>query len=90
MEDNQQNEKDIIEMVDEDDQVHYFYEEMQFEVDGKRYALLSAVGEDEELTEDDNTIVRVIVNDEGEEEYYSPDDDEFDKAVEAYEKLMDE
>ncbi len=89
MQDNQQNEKDIIEMVDENDQVHYFYEEMQFEADGKTYALISAVGEDEELEENDNTIVRVIINEDGEEEYYSPDDDEFDKAVEAYEQLMD-
>lgn len=92
--DAEQENDDVIEMVDEDNKKHYFYEEMQFNVGNERYALLSFIKNDEDgeavFDQGDQTIARIVTNDEGEDEYFSPDDEEFAVAMKVYEELADD
>ncbi|TCS79663.1 DUF1292 domain-containing protein [Pectinatus cerevisiiphilus] len=89
------DEDNIIEMIDEDGETHYFYEEMQFEADGNRYAILSFFNTDEKnptneedvLNENETTLAKIVKGEDGEDEYLTPTDEEFTTAVEAYEKF---
>ena len=93
----------LIEMTDEDGNVFYCTEELIIPVDGKKFAFLVEVKDDEHehgegcgcgcdcRCEDDNVIIaKIIVNENGEEEYVEPTDEEFDKVQEAYEKLLED
>lgn len=89
------NDDNIIEMTDEDGNIHYFYEEMKFMAQGAQYAVLSFFNTDEDdsdgseavFHENDTTIAKVIKNKAGEDEYLTPTDEEFTAAVEVYEKM---
>ena len=89
--DQEQDDANIVEMIDEDNNKQYFYEEMQFTVGNDRYALLNFIKDedsDDDSDEEESTIAKIIVNADGEDEYFSPSDEEFAVALRAYEDLM--
>ncbi len=84
---------DVIETTDENGQVHIFEKVEEYEVDGKRYALLIYQGDDEEEEPeedpgyDEEIVVMRIVKDEETEVFEAIDDEaEFQKVVKAIEE----
>lgn len=98
-------EETIVTFVDEDGNEEDYIEEMVLEVDGKQFALLIPICDDEEAeTEhehhddccccedeaDEAFFAKIIINEKGEEEYVMPTDEEFEAACKAYDELMDD
>lgn len=88
----------IVEMTDADGNSYYYVEEMIIPVGKDRFALLVELHDEHEhgegcacgCEEDDVTIAKIVVNEDGEEEYVEPTDEEFEAVQAAYEKLLDE
>lgn len=87
----------IVEMTDADGNSYYYVEEMIIPVGKDRFALLVEVHEHDHdegcdcgCEDDDVTIAKIVVNEDGEEEYVEPTDEEFEAVQAAYEKLLDE
>ncbi len=80
---------DLVVITDEDGNESYYLEEMVIPMDGKNFALLTAV-QDEEAAEDEVIIARIEFDDKGEPVYLDPTDEEFSAVRRAYETMMDE
>lgn len=74
-------------LIDEDDNEHEFDFIDMLEVDGKRYAVLEPIDEED----DEAVILRIEEDEEGAEMLYDIEDDaEWEKVVEVWNRLVDE
>lgn len=80
---------DLVVITDEDGNESYYLEEMVIPMDGKNFALLTAVQEEEAADEADEVIIaRVEFDEKGEPVYLDPTDEEFSAVRKAYETMM--
>ena len=81
----------IIEFPGDDGSILYYEQEMILPVGGERYAVLVALPEDsDEEAEDDAIIAKIVPDENGEDLYIDPTEEEFARAEEAYNALLDE
>jgi len=83
----------VVVITDEKGNESYYLEEMVIPMDGKNFALLTQIPEEDNTDpeEEDNVIIaRVDFDDKGDPVYLDPTDEEFEAVRKAYEEIMDE
>jgi uncharacterized protein YrzB (UPF0473 family) len=85
--------QEAVVVTDEKGNESYYLEEMVIPMDGKNFALLTQIPEEDDTdpAEEDNVIIaRVDFDDKGDPVYLDPTDEEFEAVRKAYEEIMDE
>ncbi|MCX7970591.1 MAG: DUF1292 domain-containing protein [Negativicutes bacterium] len=92
----------LVELTDENGEVSYFIEEAVLELDGKRFAVLAPVHDDEDENcaccgdqddDDYELIARIDVDENGEDVYVDPSDEEYQavcRMLESYDSGEEE
>lgn len=83
----------VVVITDEKGNESYYLEEMVIPMDGKNFALLTQIPEEDDTDpeEEDNVIIAwVDFDDKGDPVYLDPTDEEFEAVRKAYEEIMDE
>ena len=84
-------EMEYITVVDDDGREHVFELFTVLEVDGKEYAVLYPVDEDEDDDEPEAIILRIETDEDGEETLVDiEDEEEWNRVVAAWEAILDE
>ncbi|WP_346354173.1 DUF1292 domain-containing protein [Azotosporobacter soli] len=90
----------VVIVTDEDGNEFYYREEMIIPVDGKKFAILIPLHNDDECEDEscdccdgDDTdvfVARIDIDESGEEVYVDPTDEEFDAVLNAYEEAVED
>lgn len=88
---NYEGELFITEIEDEDGVTRRFVEDIAIPYNGKNYAVLVEVVDEESASDEEPLIWIARIEEEGEDVYYeSPSDEETDAVIERYEQILDE
>ena len=90
---NEEYTPDIVSIVDEDGKEHIFEELDRIETDNGRYVALLPLPENpDKITDDDNELIILKVEEENGETYLCPieDDNEFNEVGQAFEERLSE
>ncbi|MBQ2887948.1 MAG: DUF1292 domain-containing protein [Firmicutes bacterium] len=82
--------ENIITLLDDNDNPIDFEIIEMLEIEGKRYAFLLPLNDEEEVTEEDEAVIfRIDTGDDGEEIFaYIEDDEEWEMVVDAYNDML--
>lgn len=86
---------EVIEATDADGNVSYFMVEFVYAVGKQQYAVLCPLDDEGELIdgdedEDCGIIAKIVFDENGEPCYVAPEEDEFEAALEEYNKIIEE
>ncbi len=94
----QEEQDEVVVMTDDQGQEHLFRLDLAFPVETKTYAVLvpldpetgedAASGPEDDGEEGEAFIVQMEFDEEGEESFLIPEEEEFQEALQAYEKLF--